>query len=69
MLGVFKKKENTSENFSRKSINAVIAVHNEKDDVTAVVDSFLKAHFDDVYLILDACKENTFCCPVIKRRQ
>lgn len=69
VLGVFKKKEKLRKNFSPKSINAVITVHNEKDAVTAVVDPCPKACFDDVYLILDACTENTFCCPVIKRRQ
>ena len=69
VLGMFKKNEKLRENFSPKSTNAVITVHNEKDAVTAVVDPFLKAHFDDVYLILDACTENTFHCPVIKRRQ
>ena len=59
VLGMFKKKEKLKENFSPKSINAVIIVHNEEDAVAAVVDSCLKAHFDDVYLILDACTDNT----------
>jgi len=59
LLGLIKKRGKVQEKFFPTRIVAVIPAHNEEDSIALVINSAVNAGFDKVYLIGDACTDNT----------